>query len=289
MVADYQEARHRENASWRSHTVPKTPVPKTAPSPQATGEQRRPAVVASDPHELILKRSVLGHMSDSSHQSEYQQRFAQAMQEEQMYGDEVNTGRLVLRFLRNSTDPDGYTDPQVEREAVLLSVLLQWTGDDAEDKARITAVLSGLDIAQIAETIPDFHSITDTTGETLAHLKKLVKDSLTDPEDSEPLPTDEVPYTPQTVPMHFIGEDGTMQEVNMLLQDFLNLGDDDLQNLSSPIFPIPSPREIHEKNDITIAQTTQGYLDDIMEKATHPDLIDEITPFVKDKIDKIIL
>ena len=39
----------------------------------------RPAVVASNPHELILPRSVLGHMSDNTHQSEYQRRFANAM------------------------------------------------------------------------------------------------------------------------------------------------------------------------------------------------------------------
>ena len=84
--------------------------------------------------------------------------------------------------------------------------------------------------------------------------------------------------------MHFIGEDGTMKEVEMPLHDFLNLKEDDIQNLANPAFPIPSEWEVSEKNKITIAQTTQGYLDAINDVG----IISSITPYVKDKIDKII-
>ena len=60
---------------------------------------------------------------------------------------------------------------------------------------------------------------------------------------------------------------------------------DDIQNLANPVFPIPAEREVKDAISITIAETTQKYLDAI----TDVGIVSTITPYIKDKIDKIIL
>ena len=58
----------------------------------------------------------------------------------------------------------------------------------------------------------------------------------------------------------------------------------DIQNIANPAFPIPADCEVQDATSNTIAETTQKYLDAI----TDADIINAITPYIKDKIDKVI-
>lgn len=88
-----------------------------------------------------------------------------------------------------------------------------------------------------------------------------------------------------TLPMQFLGDDGSTAQIQVPVSEFHKMTGDDMQSLANPVFPIPAEREVKDAISFTIAETTQKYLDAI----TDVGLVSEITPYIKDKIDKIIL
>ena len=269
-----EEARPPVDAAPDKAASSANPPPPKSP-PMKTG-----VLVSNDPLKVILPRSLLEGASSSSNQTRYQQRFARVMQGELMLGhNELNSANFASRYIQYNARSDGTLDPQIEYEAVLLGALLQWTEDEAKDHARISAALSGTDLPKIAKDHPGFHCL-ERYGASLERLQRLV---IQNPLPSPP-PAATKPYTPMTLPMQFVGDDGSVVQIQVPLSELHNMTVDDIQNPANPVFPIPAEREVKDAISTTIAETTQKYLDAI----TDVGIVSAITPDIKYKTDKII-
>ena len=127
---------------------------------------------------------------------------------------------------------------------------MQRTDEEDKDIHRIAAVLSGVDLSTVAADHPGFHIVSDAS---LERLQRLVND--------RPLPRDppeaQTPYTPMTLPMEFIGHDGSfITDLQIPVSELHRMTGDQVQNFANPVFPIPAESEVNEAINIPINATT---------------------------------